>query len=46
MSSFYFCLQVLGVEQVEDDIQVMTKHEFEQFEKKLLTEKDKEENQP
>lgn len=39
-----FCsyFQVLGVEQVEDEIQIMTKHEFEQFEKKLLAEKEKE----
>jgi hypothetical protein len=31
---------------VEDEIQIMTKHEFEQFEKKMLAEKDKEENLP
>jgi hypothetical protein len=37
---FYFHLQVLGVEQIEDEIQIMTKLEFEQFEKKLLAEKE------
>jgi len=31
---------------VEDEIQIMTKLEFEQFEKTLLAEKGKEENQP
>jgi len=46
VSSRFLFLQVLGVEQVEDEIQIMTKHEFEQFEKTLLAEKGKEENQP
>jgi hypothetical protein len=46
MVGFCFCLQVLGVEEVEDEIQIMTKHEFEQLEKTLLAEKGKEENQP
>lgn len=40
-----FHFQVLGVEQVEDEIQIMTKHEFEQFEKKILAKKEKEEKQ-
>lgn len=31
---------------MEDEIQIMTKHEFEQFEKTLLAEKEKEGNQP
>jgi hypothetical protein len=42
---FFFNLQVLGVEQVEDEIQIMTKLEFEQFEKKMLAEKEKKEKQ-
>ncbi|GFG29633.1 hypothetical protein Cfor_10453 [Coptotermes formosanus] len=42
----FYIPEVLGVEQVEDEIQIMTKLEFEQFEKKLLAEKGKEENQP
>jgi hypothetical protein len=37
---------VLGVEQVEDEIQIMTKLEFEQFEKKLHAEKENKESQP
>lgn len=29
------CSQVVAVEQIEDELQIMTKHEFEKFEKKL-----------
>ncbi|PNF27751.1 NFU1 iron-sulfur cluster scaffold-like protein, mitochondrial [Cryptotermes secundus] len=42
----FYIPEVLGVEQVEDEIQIMTKLEFEQFEKKLLAEKENKENQP
>lgn len=41
----FYIPEVLGVEQVEDEIQIMTKLEFEQFEKKLLAEKENKENQ-
>lgn len=41
----FYIPEVLGVEQVEDEIQIMTKLEFEEFEKKMLAEKEKEEKQ-
>ncbi|XP_021922230.1 NFU1 iron-sulfur cluster scaffold homolog, mitochondrial-like isoform X3 [Zootermopsis nevadensis] len=41
----FYIPEVLGVEQIEDEIQILTKLEFEQFEKKVLTEKEKKEKQ-
>ncbi|PSN33032.1 NFU1 iron-sulfur cluster scaffold protein [Blattella germanica] len=36
----FYIPEVQGVEQVEDEVQIMTKFEFEQFEKKMLQEKE------
>ncbi|KAK7872928.1 hypothetical protein R5R35_004247 [Gryllus longicercus] len=35
----FYVPEVLGVEQIEDEIQIITKKEFEEFEKKILAEK-------
>ncbi|XP_067011267.1 NFU1 iron-sulfur cluster scaffold homolog, mitochondrial [Anabrus simplex] len=36
----FYIPEVLGVEQVEDEIQIITKKEFEEFEKKILAQKE------